>query len=159
MKRLTISVHACTDTLALLVAMAWADGTLDDQEKDGIRDAAQTLNLPKEVRSQLEGFMEEAPPLDELKLGSMGVREREFALVASAWMAWISEGIVDDEQALLNDIAAELDIPQDRQDELQEIATGLSRPPSGESWATGIRELFKAIATKVDPGSEDIEIS
>jgi uncharacterized membrane protein YebE (DUF533 family) len=158
-KRLTISVRACTETLALLVAMAWADGTLDKKEKDGIRDAADTLNLPKELRERLEGYMEEAPPLDDLKLGTMGLREREFAYVASAWMAWISEGIVEDEQALLNDIADELEIDEARQAELAEIATSLRRPLPGESWSKGIERLFRAIVTKVEAADEDSEVA
>ena len=30
MKRLTISGHACTETLALLITIAWADGRLEE---------------------------------------------------------------------------------------------------------------------------------
>ena len=36
MKRLTIGADACTETLALLITMAWADGRLDDTEKQGV---------------------------------------------------------------------------------------------------------------------------
>ena len=154
MRRLTISVGACTETMALLVAMAWADGKLDDEEQEGIRAAAKTLNLPKELRDRLDHYMEEAPPLDDLKLGSMGLREREFAYVASAWMANVAEGIVEDEQALLNDIAAELDIAEQRQDELTAMAQELEPPAEGECWSSGIRELFKAIRAKVEPAKE-----
>lgn len=156
MRRLTISVRACTETLALLVAMAWADGKLDDEERDGIRDAAQTLNLPKDLRDRLERYMKESPPLDELQLRTMGRKEREFAFVASAWMANVAEGIVDEEQALLNDIAAEVEIDEERQEQLTRLALELDPPPEGESWSTGIQQLFRAIATKVEP-SEDGE--
>jgi uncharacterized membrane protein YebE (DUF533 family) len=148
-RRLTISVRACTETLALLVAMAWADGNLDDDEREGIRDAAKTLNLPKELRDRLERYMEEAPPLDELELGAMSKREQEFAFVASAWLANLSEGIVDEEQELLDEIAAEVELDEARQDELTSLATELDPPAAGESWAKAIQQLFSAIAAKV----------
>lgn len=159
-RRLTISVSACTETMALLVAMAWADGKLDDEEQEGIRDAAKTLNLPKELRDRLEGYMEEAPPLTDLKLGTMGVREREFAFVASAWMADVAEGIVEDEQALLDDIAAELDISEERQEELTKLALDLEPPAEGETWSQGIEQLFRAIRAKVEPvdDGEPVEV-
>lgn len=154
MRRLTISVRACTETLALLVAMAWADGKLDDEEREGIRDAAKTLNLPKDLRDRLERYMKETPPLDELKLSTMGRREREFAFVASAWLANLSEGIVEEEQGLLNEIGAEVDIDESRQQELTRLALELDPPAKGESWSKGVRTLFQAIANKVEPSAD-----
>jgi uncharacterized membrane protein YebE (DUF533 family) len=164
MRRLTISVRACTETLALLVAMAWVDGTLDDDERDGIRDATKMLNLPKDLRDRLEGYMKEPPPLDEVALATMGRKEREFAFVASAWLANLSEGIVDAEQELLDDIAAEIELDQERQDELTKLALELDPPAEGESWAKAIQQLFRAIATKVEPtkdgeDGEPVEVS
>ena len=47
MKRLTIGADACTETLALMITMAWADGRLDDVEKESVLEAAQVFNLTK----------------------------------------------------------------------------------------------------------------
>ena len=157
MRRLTISVRACTETLALLVAMAWVDGNLDDDERGGIRDAAKMLNLPKELRDRLEGYMKEPPPLDEVGLAEMGRKEREFAFVASAWLANLSEGIVDAEQELLDDIAAEIEIDEPRQLELTKLAQEIDPPADGESWAKTIQDLFRAIATRVEPAKDGEE--
>src|SRR5581483_5235056 len=57
MKRLTIGVGACTEILALLIAIAWADDELKDEEKEGVRGAAVVLNLPKELRDRLEAML------------------------------------------------------------------------------------------------------
>ena len=60
MKRLTIGADACTETLALLITMAWADGRLDDNEKASVLAAAEVFNLTKELRDRLDQILAEA---------------------------------------------------------------------------------------------------
>jgi uncharacterized tellurite resistance protein B-like protein len=57
MKRLTIGTRACTEILALLIHVAWADGQLADAEKKGIRAAAGVFNLSKEQRARLDDLL------------------------------------------------------------------------------------------------------
>jgi uncharacterized membrane protein YebE (DUF533 family) len=144
--------------MGLLLAMAWADGKLQDEEKSGIRDAAGTLNLPKEFRERLEKAMRTAPPISELKLDKLTAREREFAFVASAWMANVAAGIDEREEALLKAIGDKLGLSDVRQGELAGLALDLPPPLEGESWSEGLVQLFKAIAPKVDPSPEEAEV-
>lgn len=159
MKRLTIRVKACTDTLSLMIAMAWADGRLDDREKQGVRGAAEVFNLPKELRAELDAALEKAPDVEALKLEDLSSGERAFAYVAAAWMSGVDRLADDKEGALLDKLAGRLGIEGDRRDELQKVATSLE-PPAGSKpqWASEIERLFKAIPREVDDSDEDVEV-
>ena len=156
MKRLTISVHACTETLALLIAVAWADGRLDDKERDGVRGAADALNLNKTLRDRLEQLIEKPAKVSELSLEALSPRDRAFAYVASAWMAH-ADGVLDpQEQALLDELGEALAFDAKRQTELMAIAEKLEPRPDGErSWSEEITRLFKRIPPAIEePGGE-----
>ncbi|MEP7125849.1 MAG: DUF533 domain-containing protein [Byssovorax sp.] len=156
MKRLTISVHACTETLALLIAVAWADGRLDDKEREGVRGAAQALNLNKDLRDRLEQLIEKPAKVSELSLDALSPRDRAFAYVASAWMAHADGTLDPDEQALLDELGKALDFDEKRQAELMAIAEKLEPRADGErSWADEISRLFKRIPPAIEePGGE-----
>lgn len=157
MRRLTIGVTACTETMGLLVAMAWADGELRDEEKAGIRAAADTLNLNQELRDRLESFMAEAPALGDLNVSALNSRDRQFAFVASAWLARVDDGIEQAERDLLDEIGKLLDIDAERRAELSQLAFDLDPPAGAASWSDGIVKLFKTIVSKVE--NEEIEVS
>jgi uncharacterized membrane protein YebE (DUF533 family) len=144
--------------MGLLLAMAWADGKLQDEEKQGIRDAAATLNLPKEFRERLEKLMRIAPPIGEMKLEALAAREKEFAFVASAWMANVAAGIDEREEALLKAIGEKLGLSDARQGELAGVALDLPAPAEGEGWSDHLAQLFKAIPPKVEPSAEEAEV-
>jgi uncharacterized membrane protein YebE (DUF533 family) len=156
-RRLTIGVGACTEAMGLLVAMAWADGVLDDDEKSGIRAAADTLNLNQELRDRLESFMEKPPPLGDVDIDVMNTRDRDFAYVASAWMARVDDGVDEKEKEMLDKIGMILDIGSDRREELSTLAFELDAPGDGEGWSSSIVTLFKSIVSKVE--HEEIEVS
>lgn len=157
MRRLTIGVNACTETMGLLVAMAWADGELRDEEKAGIRAAADTLNLNQELRDRLESFMAKAPSLSDVDVDALNSRDRQFAFVASAWLARTDDGVEQAERDLLDKIGMVLDIDKDRREELSQLAFDLDAPQGDASWSSGIVTLFKAIVSKVE--NEDVDVS
>ena len=156
MKRLTISTNACTETLALLIAVAWADGRLEDKERDGVRGAAEVLNLPKALRDRLEKLLEKPVSLDDLLFETLSARERAFAFVAAAWMAGIDAKVDAKEAALLLEIGKQLSIEPARQKELAKITKSLDPLPDGvKSWSAEITKLFKAIPPQLEePGGE-----
>lgn len=158
MRRLTLSVRACTETMGLLVAMAWADGHLDEEERDGLHDAAKTLNLPRELRERLESFADDKLTVADVKLDTLKGVERDFAYVCAAWMANVARGIDDSEIAMLDEVAAALDIDEARQGELAGLALDLPVPEPGQSWAQGIRGLFSAVRAKVERSDEPVEV-
>lgn len=160
MKRLTISVPACSETLALLISMSWADGKLDDRERDGVRGAAEVLNLTKETRDRLEKLMAVRSGVEDLALGKLTDREGAFAYVAAAWLAGIDEDLAEKERAMLDQVAGTLKLGKARQEELEKVAQQLEPLPDGKrNWSDEITKLFRAIPPKLEAEpADDFEV-
>jgi uncharacterized membrane protein YebE (DUF533 family) len=159
MRRLTISAHACTETLRLLIAIAWADGRLDDKEKAGVRGAAEVLNLSQDFRTKLDEALKKSLPFDQILLEGLSARDQAFAYVAAVWMSGVDDDVDDKEKALLDRLAKELGFSTEHRAELDAIAKDLPRAAGGK-WGDEIVSLFKAIPPrleKVQPG--DIEVT
>jgi uncharacterized membrane protein YebE (DUF533 family) len=161
MKRLTISSEACLETLALLITMAWADGHLDDQEKQGVRAAAGVFNLTKELRDRLEDLIAKPIGLSELLLDELSGRDKAFAYVAAAWLSGVDKTVHEKEQQLLDRLGALLGFTDARRQELAHIARDLEPlRKDGASWADEIVTLFKAIPSRLEgDGSEPVEVA
>jgi tellurite resistance protein len=159
MQRLTISVDACTESLGLLVAMAWADGRLDDDEKAGVRGAAQVFNLSKDSRDRIDSLLANAPAVEDAKVDKLSARDRAFAFVAAAWMAHVDGKLDPAEEKMLGEIGSKLDLGDARQKQLIETAKALDPLPEGKrSWSTEITRLFKAIPAEIAEVDGDFEV-
>lgn len=161
MKRLTISADACTETLALLIMMAWADGKLEDDEKEGVRAATSVLNLTKELRDRLEQLMQKPIAAGELLFDTLSARDKAFAFVAAAWMSGLDNDVHEKEEALLQQVSDMFGYSGDRKAELVRIARDLEPLRKGkDSWASEILALFKAIPARLEgDGKEDFEVA
>lgn len=162
MKRLTIGVHACTEILAMLITFAWADGKLLDQEKEGVRGAAEVLNLPRDLRGRIEQLIEKPVPLDQLLLDDLSHKDKAFAFVAAAWMTGVDDDVDPKEVAMLDDAARVFGFDADTKRELTQIARDLEplrKKEGGEvDWASELVTLFKAIPPRVERVSGDVEV-
>lgn len=161
MKRLTISTDACTETLALLITMAWADGKLEDREKEGVRAASEVLNLTKELRARLDQLVEKPMELDELLFDELSPRDKAFAFVAAAWMTGVDEDVDAKEEEMLAKLSSILEFTTERQAELRQIARDLEPlRKDGQSWADEVIGLFRAIPQRLEgDGSETFEVA
>lgn len=161
MKRLTISADACTETLALLITMAWADGRLDDEEKAGVRAASEVFNLTKELRARLDQLMTKPLSLDELLLDTMSARDKAFAYVAAAWLSGVDQEVDPKEQDLLDKLGDTLQLTPERRSELVRIARDLEPLRKGKkSWTDELVALFKAIPQRLEgDGTEAFEVA
>jgi tellurite resistance protein len=160
MRRLTISVQACVETLALLVTMAWADGRLHESEKAGVLGAAGVLNLTKEMRDRLNDVLKKPLSVEEVLFDTLSARDRAFAYVAAAWMAAVDGDVDPKEQALLDKAATLLGYSAARKAELETIARDIE--PSGEGgrkWAQELERLFRAIPARLEEADpDDVEV-
>ena len=159
MRRLTISAHSCTETLTLLIAMAWADGHLDDREKAGVRGAAEVLNLSKEFRDKLEKSLEKAMPLDQILLDTLSPRDKAFAYVAATWMSGVDEDVDAKEKLILDMVANRFGFGAERRAELDAIAKDLGKGDK-RNWGDEVVKLFKAIPPRLEEASVgDVEVT
>ncbi len=161
MKRLTISADACTETLALLIAMAWADGRLEDQEKEGVRAAASVFNLTRELRDRLDQLLQKPIAVDELLFDELSPRDKAFAYVAAAWLSSVDDEVDSKEEELLRKLGSQLGFTDARRNELAQIARDLEPlRKDGKSWATEVVALFKAIPARLEgDGSENVDVA
>lgn len=161
MPRLTIRVEACTEILALLIVVAWADGKLEDNEKAGIRAASSVLNLNKELRERLDKMLEAPLPLDQVLVNALGPKDRAFGYVAAVWLSGVDQDVDPKEQDLLLKMRELLEIDDARADELAGIARELGKPKAGGAWADDIVSLFKAIPARLEPtdSADDLEVA
>jgi uncharacterized membrane protein YebE (DUF533 family) len=159
MKRLTIGADACTETLALLITMAWADGRLDEKEKAGVLAASQVFNLTKELRDRIDQILEKPMPVEELLVENLSSRDKAFAFVAAAWMSGVDADVDEKEQQLLDKAADLLGLDAARKTELVRIARDLEPLRKGEgSWTNELVALFKAIPARLE-GAGDFEVA
>ena len=160
MKRLTIRVEACTEILAILIVMAWADGQLLEREKASIKSATTVMNLTKELRGRIDTMLESPVPLEQVLVGSLSAHDRAFAYVAAAWMSQVDEEVDERETATLARVQAALELDDERARELAEIARELGRPHDKEGWADDLVAILKAIPHRLDASdAEEIEVA
>jgi uncharacterized membrane protein YebE (DUF533 family) len=159
MKRLTIGADACTETLALLISMAWADGRLDDNEKASILAASEVFNLTKELRERVTQLLEKPMPIEELLVETLSSRDKAFAFVAAAWLSGVDSEVDEKEQALLDKAATLLGLSGPRKAELAQIARDLEPLRKGSAaWANELVALFKAIPQRLE-GEGEYEVA
>jgi uncharacterized membrane protein YebE (DUF533 family) len=154
MKRLTIGADACTETLALLITMAWADGRLDDNEKAGVKAAAEVFNLTKELRDRIDQILQKPMPVDELLVENLSARDKAFAFVAAVWMSGVDSEVDEKEKALLEQAAQLLGFNAARKQELELLARDLEPLDRDGSWTKEIVTLFKAIPVRLEGDGE-----
>jgi uncharacterized membrane protein YebE (DUF533 family) len=158
MKRLTLSADACVETLTLLIAMAHADGKLDDTERAGVRAAASIFNLERELRDRIEALLLSPAPLTELIVEHLSHKERAFAFVAAAWMTGLDASVHAEETAMLAHVANAFGFDAKEQAELAALAHQVAPcRTSKSSWSTELVELFKAIPTWVEAAAEAVD--
>lgn len=159
MKRLTIGADACTETLALLITMAWADGRLDENEKAGVLAAAEVFNLTKELRERVDQILLKPMPVEELLVEGLSARDKAFAFVAAVWMSGVDSEVDEKEKQLLEKAAALLGLSAARKAELELIARDLEPLDRGAgSWTKEIVTLFKAIPARLE-GEGEFEVA
>ena len=158
MKRLTIGTRACTEILALLVHVAWADGQLADEEKNGVRAAATILNLGKEQRARLDELLSAPVSLDDILVEALSAHERAYAFVAATWMTGVDADVHDQEKAALDRIADRFELDAGRRSELSAIARDLLHLHQGKKeWANDLATLFKSIPKRLD--ADELEVA
>jgi uncharacterized membrane protein YebE (DUF533 family) len=165
MKRLTISARACTEILALLIEVAWADGKLEEREKASVRGAAQVFNLSKELRDRLDKSLESPLELDQILLESLSPRDKAFAYVAAVWLSGVDQDVDPKEQDLLVQIGDRLGLSADRKGELKALARDYLDQRAADlqsdeaSWADQIVTLFKSIPVRLEGADEGVEVA
>ncbi|MBQ7501327.1 TerB family tellurite resistance protein [bacterium] len=115
-------------TMKGLVYMMWADGIVDDAEREFMGHFAASMNFSPEELKELAAMMNEQPngDLDVKELvGSMDERERVYKSVAA--MAVVDGYLAAPEKKMLENIARHLEIPAWKANRIiDEVKAGIS---------------------------------
>ena len=145
--------------MRLLIAMAWADGRLDDNEKAGVRGAAEALILSTDVRDKLDAALATALPLDQILFENLQARDKSFAYVAAVWMMNADENVDDKEKAMVEKVASTFGFDDATKKELDAIAKDLAKTGKDRKWQDEIAALFKAIPPRLEKATGDVEVT
>lgn len=160
MKRIAIGLPACAEMLAVLLAVAWADGKLLEEEKEGVRAAARVLRLPADVEGRIEALLEKPSTLAEAKVDALSARDGAFAFAAAAWLAAIDGHVDAKESAVLDELARALHMGDAQRWELEALAREVASARHADTarWADDFSALLRAIASRIWVG-EDVEVA
>ncbi len=159
--RLTIGTSACTEILALLIHVAWADGKLADLEKSGIRAASNVFNLSKEQRARLDELMAAKIEIDAVLVEQLSAHEKAYAYVAAVWMTGLDDELDEAETSALDQVGDRLGLDAARRTELATIARDLLHLRKGKAdWANDLGTLFRSIPRRLEPADgEELEVA
>ena len=96
-----------------LIAMAWADGKVAEEERALIDAIIESFGVSAEEAAELREFGQEPRTLDDVPLNDLDHGSRRRLLQLAVMVSFVDGDFDKTEQALLNDLADRLDIPLD----------------------------------------------
>lgn len=145
------AIHAISEDarrilLEVMVAMAWADHELVEEERAAVRAAATALGLVQPPDAALASPDRTPVPIADIVVSHLGSRDRELIYLCAAWMAMADEVEVPAETRLLDVLQAHLELADDRAEWLGGRAVGLRREqtPDGSWWRAFDRLVVSA---------------
>lgn len=104
--------------LKSLVCVAWADGRVAEEETEVIEALLQAFGA-NEIESQMiRDYAAQKKTLADIPLTDLSADDRRVLLQHAVLLTFIDGEQSDDEKKFLNDLAAELRIPEQERDEL-----------------------------------------
>ena len=97
-----------------IVAVARADGLLRKDESNGLLGAARSAGLSAADVSEVESALNQGVTLSAVDLSGLSGAERALTYALATWLAMV-DGIVNAEElATLRELAAKLDLPEQK---------------------------------------------
>lgn len=132
------------DTLMALAAVAWADGKMEPREQQGIRLAAQQLQLGADDLKLVEEAISNKVSLDQVETLRMNRLTRLFTYAVGAWIAHIDGEVPKVEQDALDLLGDRLGLSNVARDRAQTAALGLAQSQGAEFDLLKLRSRLSA---------------
>ncbi|HUT77744.1 MAG TPA: hypothetical protein VM285_08670 [Polyangia bacterium] len=113
--------------LKLLVAMAWADGKVDEEELEVVEALLSAFEAGAEEAEELRGWARTRRSLDEVDVTSLTVSDLELALQHAVLLTFIDGEQSPDEVALLDRVMDKLGMSREAAAPILESATKWAR--------------------------------
>ncbi len=103
------------DVFLVLLAVGWADGRLDDAERDAVLVAAEAEGLAPHELEGLRRAAVERVELDTIDVTRLRAHERQYVYAVARWIALLDGELTDREAAALRILGFVLRMPQQSQ--------------------------------------------
>jgi uncharacterized tellurite resistance protein B-like protein len=120
------------DVFVALAAIAWADGSLDPDEADGIVRAAVDEGLPFDDIEAIDLATKERVDLGVLDRTGMSKEDRLFVFAVACWIARMDGRVTADEKAALAKLGEQLGVPEKARVQAENIAVQVAELPEGD---------------------------
>ncbi|MBI5513856.1 MAG: protein kinase [Deltaproteobacteria bacterium] len=145
------------EVFQLLLAVAWADGTLDPQERDAVLRAASLAGLSPAAMEALEASAQSPVELGDVPLASLGVGERFYVYAMARWIAALNGTVTDREEAMLHVLAFALGLSGKGRAAMDEAVKDLLASPEAQRPSQfDLVGLQHAIAARVEHARTEV---
>lgn len=106
-----------------LVAVAWADGRVDDEEKEVIEALISSFELDGEDADSIRAYAKEKRDIDDVSITDLSATDRRMLLQHAVILSFVDGDQSEDEIAVLNRLVTKLKVPQEEAEPLLAAAT------------------------------------
>lgn len=105
-----------------LVAVAWADGRVDDEESEVIEALISAFELEGEDADKIREYAKEKREIDDVPLTELSAHDRRMLLQHAVILTYIDGKQTEDEVKVLDALVKKLHLPEDEAKDLLEAA-------------------------------------
>jgi len=115
------------NVLKLLVALAWADGRVDEEEIEVVNALLDGYGAGDEEAEEIRGWAKQRRSLDDVDVSDLTVSDTELALQHAVLLTYIDGEQTADEVKLLDDFCAKLGFSKEAAAPILEAADGWAK--------------------------------
>lgn len=105
-----------------LVAVAWADGRMDDSETEVIEALISAFELAGEDADAIREYAKESRSIEDVPLTDLASHDRRMLLQHAVILTYVDGEQTDDERAVLDTLVSKLNLPEDEAKDLLQAA-------------------------------------
>ncbi|MFT5353544.1 MAG: tellurite resistance protein [Polyangiales bacterium] len=106
-----------------LVAVAWADGRVDDEEKEVIEALISSFELDGEDAESIREYAKEKRDIDDVSVSDLSATDRRMLLQHAVILSYVDGEQSEDEKLVLDRLVTKLKVPLEEAGPLLEAAT------------------------------------
>ena len=106
-----------------LVAVAWADGRVDDEETEVIEALIASFEIANEDADTIRAYAKEKRTLEDVPLTDLSATDRRMLLQHAVILTYVDGEQSEEEKVLLDQLVERLRVPKDEATPILEAAT------------------------------------
>lgn len=113
--------------LQLLIALAWADGKVDEEERALVKALMEAFGSSEDEAEEIGQWASEKRSLADVNISSLSKSDLELALQYGVLLSYVDGEQTSDEQQMLNEFVARLGLSDDEAKPLMESASAYAK--------------------------------